>query len=214
MITGREIGERFIRAVEISMRSFSSVGPKVPRRAAWIEFQYTQADKNGWGAERLAEERKDFWSTLRIPSAREISEAEETQQWLRFVENESERCCLTAWAWCLARKESFKDWCGRTGIHPETGRRRKERAIVRILLALSRKPLQHNEIDLHGLLPDEAEMSDKHVNIAEGVTHWRQEDARPMACDFDSALERFDWADKQNERRRQREAERRKRQAA
>ncbi|MBB4231646.1 hypothetical protein [Rhizobium mongolense] len=100
---------------------------QVPNRAAWIEYPYTQADKNGWGGELLSEERKDFWSTLsRIASAREISEAEETQTWLSYVDDESERRCLTAWAWCPARKGFFKNWCKEEGIHPETGRRRKE----------------------------------------------------------------------------------------
>ncbi|MEX2693688.1 hypothetical protein [Rhizobium mongolense] len=185
---------------------------QVPNRAAWIEYPYTQADKNGWGGALLSEERKDFWSTLsRIASAREISEAEETQTWLSYVDDESERRCLTAWAWCPARKGFFKNWCKEEGIHPETGRRRKERAILRILLALSRKPLQHNEIDLQGLLPDDPKISDKHVIIAEGATHWRAAEAKPMACDFDTDLAGFDWAAKQNERRRQRD---RKRQAA
>lgn len=208
MITGRDIGERFIRAVEISMISFASVGPRAPKKAAWIEYQYTQADKNGWGAERLAEDRKQFWSTMRTPSAREISEAEETQEWLSFVNNEDERCALSSWAWCLARRRSFKDWCRQVGIHPETGRRRKERAILRILLNISSKPLQHNEIDVSFLLPDEPEISDKHAIIAEGATHWQDAEAKPMACYFDTDLSRFDWADAQNERRRQREARR------
>ncbi len=208
MTTGRDIGERFIRAVEISMMAFAAVGPRAPKRAAWIEYPHTQADKNGWGAERLAEERKDFWSTMRTPSARDISEAEETQEWLLLVGNEGERRCLTAWAWCLARRKSFKDWCRAEGIHPETGRRRKERAILRILLEIVSKPLQHNEIDVSALLPDQPEISDKHAIIAEGATHWQDAEARPMACYFDTDLSRFDWADAQNERRRQRESRR------
>lgn len=213
MITGREIGERFIRAVQI-MEGLYRVGPS-GGSGSWIAIPYTQADKNGWGSERLAAERQAFWNSVNnSPRPWEVSQAEETMGWLSYVTNQDERLCLTAWARCMARDGIFKDWCKRQGIHPETGRRRKERAIVRILLALSRKPLQHNEIDLSSLLPDAVEMSDKHVNIAEGVTHWRREDARPMACDFDSALDRFDWAEKQNERRRQREAERRKRHAA
>jgi hypothetical protein len=71
--------------------------------------------------------------------------------------------------------------------------------------------LQHNEIDLQGLLPDDPKISDKHVIIAESATQ-RAAEAKPMACDFDTDLAGFDWAAKQNERRRQREA--RKRQAA
>lgn len=208
MMTGRDIGERFIRAIEISIRSFSAAGPRVSSRAAWIEYPYTQADKNGWGAVRLAEERKDFWVTMRAPSARDISEAEETQGWLSHVTDESERRCLTAWAWCAARKRFFKDWCKEEGIHPETGRRRKERAILRILLFLGCKPLQHNEIDVSALLPDAPEISDKHAIIAEAATHWRDTDAKPMACYFDTDHSGFDWSAKQNVRRRQREARR------
>ena len=209
MMTGRDIGERFIRAVEISRRSFASVGPKMPRRAAWIEYTHTQADKNGWGSERLAQERKAFLLNMRVPTAREISEAEETQTWLRFVDNDWERACLMAWARCLADKESFQDWCKEMGFHPETGRRRKERAILRILLALDRKPLQNSEIDVSALLPDTPEISDKHAIIAEDATHWQAPGAKPMACYFDTDLSGFDWAAKQNERRRQREARRR-----
>lgn len=214
MMTGRDVGERFIRAVEISMWSFSSIGPKVPKRAAWIEYPYTQADKNGWGSERLSQERKDFSAAVnRLPTPREVTEAEETQTWLAYVPSNSERRCLTAWAWHSARKDFFMDWCKAEGIHPETGRRRKERAILRILLALDRKTLQHNEIDLSSLLPDTPETGDKYVNIAELPTSWQAPDAKPMACWFDTDLIGLDWAAKRNKRR-QREAQARKQKAA
>lgn len=211
MITGRDIGERFIRAVQIMERLYS-VGPS-QGKAAWVDVPYTQADKNGWGSERLAAERQAFWNSInRSPLPWEVSEAEETQVWLGHVSDERERTCLVSWARCMATKEFFKDWCTRQGIHPETGRRRKERAILRILLALSRKPLQHNDIDVSDLLPDTPETGHKHVNIGEGATGWMAEDNRPMACDFDSDLGNFDWARQQNDRRRQREQ--RKREAA
>lgn len=211
MITGREIGERFIRAVQIIERLYR-VGPS-RGKAAWVEAPYTQADKNGWGSERLAAERQAFWNSInRAPKPWEISEAEETQGWIVYVEDESERLCLVSWARCMATDGIFKDWCKRQGIHPETGRRRKERAILRILLALSSKPLQHNEIDLKSLLPDTPETGHKDVIIGEGATAWMGEGSRPMACDFDTDLDGFSWADKRNELRRQREAK--KRQAA
>lgn len=211
MMTGRDIGERFIRAVQIMERLYS-VGPS-QGKAAWVEVPYTQADKNGWGSERLAAERQAFWNSInRSPRPWEVSEAEETQLWLSHVDDESERLCLVSWARCMATKEIFKDWCKRQGIHPETGRRRKERAILRILLALSRKPLQHNEIDIDTLLPDTPETGHKDVNIAEGATAWQAPDSRPLACDFDTDLSGFSWAEEQNARRRQREQ--RKREAA
>lgn len=205
MITGRDIGERFIRAVEVSRMAFTSVGPRTPTKAAWIDYQYTQADKNGWGSERLQEERKAFTS-IKTPTAREISEAEETQTWLAYVPNEDERRCLTAWAWYSASKRFFKDWCKQEGIHPETGRRRKERAVLRILLALQGKALQHNDNAVLTLLPDTPVSGDKCVNIAEDAPgFWRDQTAKPMACDFDTDMNGFDWAEKQNQRRRERE---------
>lgn len=209
MMTGRDIGERFIRAVEISQRAFASDGPKIPRKAAWIEFAPTHADKTGWGTEALAQERKAFWNAIsNTPTARQIGEAEETQSWLRFIPDDRERECLVRWAHCQATKAFFKDWCKSAGIHPETGRRRKERAILRILISLSCGTLQHNEIDVSAMLPDDPETGHKSSIIGEGTTHWIADDGRPMACDFDSALGNFDWAEKQNERRRQREKKR------
>lgn len=205
MITGREIGERFIRAVQI-MEGLYHVGPG-GGGSSWIAIPYTQADKNGWGTERLAQERQAFWNSINsAPRPWEISEAEETQGWLIYVKDENERLCLGAWARCMATKgRFFKDWCNDRDIHPETGRRRKERAILRILLALQRKMLQHNDIDVSDLLPDTPKMGHKEVIIREGARAWMAENARPMACDFDSDLGGFDWADKQNERRRQRQ---------
>ena len=212
MITGREIGERFIRAVQI-MEGLYHVGPG-GGSSSWIAIPYTQADKNGWGSERLAAERKAFWNSINnAPKPWEITEAEETIGWLPFVTDESERLCLTSWARCMATEGIFKDWCKAQGIHVETGRRRKERAILRILLALSRKTLQHNDNAVSDLLPDTPETGHKDVNIGEeGATHFRTPDAKPMACNFDTDLNGFDWSDKQNARRREREA--RKRQAA
>jgi hypothetical protein len=208
MMTGREIGERFIRAVQI-MEGLYSIGPG-GGSGSWIAIPYTQADKNGWGSERLAAERQAFWNSINnAPKPWEISQAEETLGWLSFVTKEDERVCLTSWARCMATDSIFKQWCKRADIHPETGRRRKERAILRILLALDRKALQNNDIDVSDLLPDTPEIGDKHVNIAEDATYWRRDDARPSACDFDRTLERFDWAEAQNAKRRQREAKRR-----
>lgn len=209
IITGREIGERFIRAVQIAERLYH-VGHSSGGRAAWPLYNYTQADKNGWGTERLAAERVAFWNSLdRAPKRWEISQAEETQSWLQFVDDEDERLCLVSWARCMASNAFFQDWCKRQGISRETGRRRKERAVLRILLKLDCKTLQHNEIDVFGLLRDTPEISDIDVNIGEGATHWQATNAKPMACDFDSSLDNFDWARKQNELRREREKKRR-----
>lgn len=209
MMTGRDIGERFIRAVQI-MEGLYSIGPH-QGRSAWPDSPYTQADKNGWGSERLADERKAFWNTLnRSPRPWEVTQAEETLGWLSMVSCERERTCLTSWARCMATKRYFKDWCRQQGIHPETGRRRKERAILRILLGLDCRTLQHNKIDVSDLLPDTPETGHKSVNMDEGARKWMAPEAKPLRCYFDTDLEGFDWAAKRNELRRQREERRKK----
>lgn len=208
-MTGREIGERFIRAVQIAERLYH-VGHGSGGRAAWPLYNYTQADKNGWGTERLAAERMAFWNSVDgAPKRWEISQAEETQTWLRFVEDEDERMALVSWARCMAGGEFFQDWCKSQGMSREKGRRRKERAILRILLAFDCGASQHSEIDVIALLQDPPETGDKNVIIGEGAANWIADDGRPMACDFDSDLGNFDWAEKQNARRRQREAKKR-----
>lgn len=215
MITGREIGERFIRAVQI-MEGLYHVGPG-GGSGSWMAIPYTQADKNGWGSERLAAERQAFWNSINnSPRPWEVTEAEETMGWLSYVDKQDERLCLAAWARCMATDSIFKDWCKLSDIHPETGRRRKERAILRILLHFNRKAVQHSEIDVMALLPDEAQSGHKGVSIGEeGLKHWLTEGARPTTLHFDTDLINcFDWAEKQKARRRQRDQQARKRQAA
>jgi hypothetical protein len=213
MITGREIGERFIRAVQIMEGSYY-VGP-ARGGSSWVAIPYTQADKNGWGSERLSAERQAFWNSINnAPKPWEVSEAEQTLEWVRYVTDEDERLCLMSWASCMAEGGLyFKDWCKARGIHVETGRRRKERAILRILLALHRKPLLHNENDVKRVLPDPPEIGDKGANIDEARV-WRDKDITLPGCEFDASLRDFSWAEGRNQIRRQREAERRKRDAA
>ena len=206
-----DIAERFIRAAEID-RMDERVGPKHLKAQA-MPYVHTQADKNGWGGERLAEERKEFWERLgRRVSPREMSEAEETKRWLALVKNSDERAALINWADCMAGDGHFKDWCFARGIHPETGRRRKDRAVLRILLAIGCKPLQHNDFTVSEGLLDHPDLSDIPVNIRDDAPRTFAEispGAKPMRCDFDTDLSGFDWAETQNQRRRERDAKRR-----
>lgn len=206
MMTGREIGERFIRAVQITEHLYN-VGP-TKTKAAWMDVIHSHADRNGWGAERIEAERKAFWNSINnAPKPWEVSEAEKTLSWTAFIEKEDERRALMAWARCMATEAIFKDWCKDNNIVPETGRRRKERAILRIMLAIDRKPLQHNDIDVDTLLPDEPISGDKTDILADDAPRfWREQSAKPLGCNFDTDLAGFDWAQKRNEIRRKREA--------
>lgn len=217
-MTEGDIAERLIEAYEIALRSYGSVGPKAMKSMS-LPYLHGQVDKNGWGSERLAEERKEFWDGLaRQPTARQISEADEALGWLALVSNANNRMNLSEWAYCHASgRRYFKDSCFKWGIHPETGRRRKDRAISEIVFKLFRKPLQNNNIADFGELPDDPEISYFADKIRDprrlnGVISWADEEAfQPI---ISNAEHDFSWAEKRNEQRRQRRATALKRQAA
>jgi len=215
-----EIAERLIQAAEIEEASARHMfGPKKARSLA-LPYSHTQAEMNGWGTERLAEERKEFWESIaNRPTARQISEAEEAWGWYRLVQNEDQRSALAAWVRCMANsREHFQDWCFSQGIHPETGRRRKDRAIACIALELNRRALQHNENPDSEVLPEDPENEHIDANIAgrvreqDGIKAWAADDAFTSILSDDPAD--FSWAQKRNELRRQREARKRKQEVA
>lgn len=212
-----DIAERLIEAYEIARNSGDQVGPKRLKAQA-MPYVHSQKDKNGWGSERLAEERKEFWESLsRQPTARQISEADEALGWLSLVKNEAERRCLSEWAYCMASKKFFKDVCKEMGIHPETGRRRKDRAISAILFNLGGKILLQNENAGLGVLLDDPETDYFADNITDprrsnGIVSWADDEAfQPFIV---GAKHDFSWAEARNEQRRQRRAALLKKQAA
>lgn len=214
-----DIAERMIEAAEISLHSYDPVGPKKLKAQA-MPYVHSYADKMGWGGERLAEERKDFWQSLtRNPTARQVSEADEALSWLALVDDQKQRSALAAWVDCNASgRRYFKDWCFAQGIHPETGRRRKDRALFAILAKMVRKPLVNNDNADLDLLPDDPEtdyFADKirdRVRTKDGIGSWWQDGAfQPIIA---GAQHDFSWAEKRNEQRRQRRAAMLKKQAA
>ncbi|MDQ0320030.1 hypothetical protein QO002_002168 [Pararhizobium capsulatum DSM 1112] len=213
-MTREEIIELFIRGAETDRRLPDTARP-ARLKSQSLPFIHSQADQNGWGGERYEEERASFWDqrSTRL-KAEDISAWERCNQLVIFVVDESERRCLWHWSMGRAGGRPFKHWCLDEGIHVETGRRRKDRAISHIALALARNSLQNNETGLLDLLRVGPEIEHIHVNIAD-VAHeltWRDDGAfSPVAV---PELRDFTWADKRNEMRRQRESERRKRQAA
>ncbi|OCJ12485.1 hypothetical protein A6U86_05540 [Rhizobium sp. AC27/96] len=223
-MTRDQIEELFIQAAETDHRLPDTARP-ARLKAQAIQYYHSQADVNGWGAERFAEERADFLShkTTRLRTS-DVTKWELANALIVLVSKSRDRHCLWHWAIAKAGGKSFSKWC-REGFRDVSGNHirfsrnyaleRKNRAILEITLALDCKPLQHNENGRSASLQHMGEMSDKDVILADDVpTYWRAPDARPMACDFDRGLQNFEWADLQNERRRQRDAERRKRQVA
>ncbi|MFC6487346.1 hypothetical protein [Nitratireductor sp. GCM10026969] len=224
-----EIAERFIRAAEIEMATPGRVGP-APARSLQLPYIHDWVDKLGWrkekgdklapGEDPLTEERRRFWERFGLrASAEELSQLDELRTWLMMVDDEGERRALLAWSMAKAGGRKFKRWCFKIeGIHPETGRRRKNRAIARISARVARRVVQHCDDDENTLLPEDPENGDIDANIAgrvqeqNGITSWAADDAFTSFLSNDPAD--FSWARKRWERRRQREAKKRKQEEA
>lgn len=163
-------------------------------------------------------------------SHKDVSDWELAMNLIALSASPENRRCLWAWsrakAGCLyvpiknkhgtVRPEnvSFAKWCRLEGIHEETGRRRKTRAIEIIHQHLVRGEALNDEMWDFTLLPVGPIF--EHISDTvgagavseEGRRHLMQDDAfAPFIVPDDGA---FDWAEARNERRRQKYAERRK----
>lgn len=211
-MTREEITELFIRAAETDRRLPFANGPK-PVKAQALPYVHDEADQAGWGGERYAEERERFWESrsTRV-RASDVTDWERCNDLILAVEDESERRCLWHWAIGRAGGRPFKHWCRDQGIHVETGRRRKERAITHITLSFHRNALQNNKIGPSDLLRVGPEIEHIPVNIEEPAhsLSWMDDSAfSPVGV---PELRDFSWAQKRNARRRERE--RRRKEAA
>ncbi|HEU4986876.1 MAG TPA: hypothetical protein VFT89_07405 [Rhizobiaceae bacterium] len=228
-----EIAERFIRAAEVERAMPEHVGPAQPRS---VDFGYVHdwIDKLGWAKskgdklkeDRLAEERRLFWERFGLrASASELAQLDRRREWLLLVPDEAERRALLAWSMAKAGGRKFNRWCFKVEhIHPETGRRRKNRALARISAHLARSDVQHIDNGHSGELPGTPEIDHIPDNIAEDAPEpnrsnsWADDAFRPFikvyrkpyGKELDVPAQEFSWAAKRNERRRQREAKRRK----
>lgn len=224
-----EIAERFIRAAEVDRASHEHVGP-APLRAQQLPYVHDIEDKRNWRkevgdklvetADPYAEERKAFWERMgSMPTAAELRELDGLYDLLMMVGNDGERRALLAWARSKVGGKAFKRWCFQVeGIHPETGRKRKDRALARISANLVRSTAQNCEIGCSPQLHSGPEISDVSDTFGEdagkrdGLNSWASDDA--FAPFLTEVVHDFSWAQKRNERRRQREAANRKREAA
>mgnify|MGYP001380135180 CR=1 FL=1 len=216
-----QIADLFIRAAEVERAMPGHVGP-APLRAQQLPYVHTFADKAGWrkepgdklekGADPLSEERKAFWEKMgMMPTSDELRELDGLYDMLMLVEDDGQRRALLAWARSKVGGKAFRRWCFAVeGIHPETGRRRKDRALARISAQLVRSDVQNCDNGDSHLLRSGAEIEHISDTIAEDVTSreklnsWMSENAR-LACEGQAD---FSWAQKQWERRRRREAAR------
>lgn len=239
----REIQDRLIGA-ETVMRELSEgrVGP-APLRAQQLPYVHTRADRNGWGKipgekDKLLKEdgdahalyRREFWEQFETgPSPEEVSRAISEKDWVMLVDDAGERRALQAWVSAMAGGRKFARWCKTVEhIHAETGRRRKNRAVEKILAQLSSKTDLHDENREIRVLPVGPEIGDISGTLPEGangketgLNSWASDEAfQPIAFARIDGTKRveidgdFSWSQKRNELRRQREARRKKKQAA
>lgn len=213
-----EIAHRFIRAAEVERAERVHVGPK-PVRSMPLPYVHDWADKAGWrkepgdklakGADPLADERREFWERMgMMPTAEELSELDGLYDLLMMVDNDGERRALLAWSRSKVGGKAFRRWCFQVeGIHPETGRRRKDRALARICAQLKGGVVQNCENGPAALLqggPEFGDVSgtlDDDVGRRDGLNNWASDGAfSPFIA---GAKEDFSWAAKRNERRRQ-----------
>ena len=210
-MTADEIIELFVSAAEIDRRLPNTARP-AHLKSMSLPYVSDWMDKLGWGSERLDEERREFWDNVaKRLNPNDVTLWERASDLIRLVGNEGQRRALLHWSIAKAGGRPFAQWCRKVErIHEETGRRRKDRAVLSILLAQSCvDDGSKHELDFAALLPSCQEISHKDVII--GQSHaWMAEGSRPLICDFDSALGEFSWAEAQNARRREREKQRRK----
>lgn len=245
----REIQDQLIGAESVIRElSFGRVGP-APLRAQQLPYLHTRNDRNGWGkrpgekdqllmedADRHASFRREFWEQYKEPpSPVEVSQALSAKDWIMLVDDDAERRALQAWVRAMAGGRSFARWCKNVEhIAVITGRRRKNRAVEKILVQLDGKRHLHDENDVLGVLPVAPEFDDISDTLTgvtsgceTGLNSWATDDAfqpfikcREVINDHiaiqtvDAPQSEFDWARRRNEVRRQREAKKRQKQDA
>ena len=163
--------------------------------------------------------RWSFWESDEI-SRSDVSDWEKAMDLIALSASEENRRCLWAWSrskagvlYCQTVTKtgkvktgnvSFAKWCRLEGIHEETGRRRKQRAIDVIKQRLTRHGSQDDEcwrLDLLPLGPVFEHISDTvgvdALTSQEGVRYER--DAETETAKREQI---FDWRDAKAERRR------------
>lgn len=177
--------------------------------------------------------RREFWEQYsREPTPAEIAKASAVLDWTFLVDKQEDRRALMGWLNSKAGGKAFRRWClAVEGISQKTGLKRKDRALAQIQRALAGSGALHDDFGILEGLPLQPGIDDLMATIATGaddsdsLNSWAASGAKP-AIDIEYESDRsgdrtiavpasdFSWAAKQNARRRQREAARKKKEAA
>lgn len=205
-MTLEQIAELFIQAAETEKRLPQTAKP-ARLKAMALPYVHDQKDQNGWGSERYADERADFFDARSTRLTKnQVAVWELSMELIKLVRKPENRRALWAWANSKAGGVSMAKWA-RTieNVHPETVSRRAKASITEIHHKLECNGELHNQNDMEQVLPSTPEISDKTTTLR----FWRDEDARPVALAFDTDIAGIEYAELMNARRRVREARRR-----
>ena len=171
-----------------------------------------------------------FWDQFDTePTPAEIARAQEVHGWFMLVDDEKDRRALIGWLRSKTGGKAFRRWCRQIeGISQTTGLKRKNRALEKIFLAVGGGGRLHDLGALSGGLPSGRDFGDVSATLAagandiEGIDRWSAADAKPEVHiqhigsrrEVDVPRSEMTWAERQNARRRQREAAKRKKEAA
>lgn len=210
-MTEGQIIELFIKAAEVDRKLPDTARPATAK-AINYGYIHDTADINGWSAE---DKHANNWAWLDPKKLRNTTNDmgiwNVAMEVIKLVPCEKKRRALWAWARSEAGGQAFAKWAKSVeGISRQLADWRRKSAIECISLAFASKALLHNENSQSSPLTEEPEISDKSSNIEV----WRPEESKPLRCFFDTDLDGFDWADKRNEMRRQRDARKRQQEAA
>jgi hypothetical protein len=210
-MTIEEIAEIMVQAAEVDRRLPDTARP-ARLKAMAIPYLHDQKDQNGWGSERYQEERADFFAALSTRLTKnQIGIWEVSMELIKLCQNESQRRALWAWGMAKAGGMSLAKWARNIEhIQPATAEWRAKQAMRSIHQKLSGKDDLHMVSVMNDDLSQGPEISDKTPT----VEAWRDEDARPLRCYFDTDIAGLEYAELQNARRRERKARKQQSQAA
>lgn len=133
------IRARYLEAADTDDRLPSARLEPSSARGFWPAYDYTFEDMNGWGTERLAEDREFRFRRL-PPSMQAIKRHAEVMDWTGSILTSPEhRHLVWGWAQCIVRGRSFSGWCRDTNRHRRTAVARTERAFDLIVSHFRRK---------------------------------------------------------------------------
>jgi hypothetical protein len=207
-MTPTEIAELFIHAAEVDRRLPQTAKPK-ELKAQNLGYAHSWEEMRGWDDARHKEHRAEMFAKTKL-TTQDVSDWERCNDLILSVQDEVRRRCLWNWAIAQAGGQSFTKWCAKQGFSRETGRKKKNRAILEIFGEIVRINGLHYKNTLNGELQVCAETGHIQVIIGDSAElkkslSWRQDKA--ISSEEDRS---FEWADARNQRRRQKYAERQK----